>query len=506
MFINIKRAKNFWKRDAIVDWLNEYGEEKGYKRDDEFMDYDKTKNFGIFMKDKQDEYKETLESSYQQTLDVKRVDTNDIEKGYKMTKKYIESGADIIMNAVLVDKVNKLYGVCDYLVKETGINSESTYKVIMVKYITIKFTKGGRAKNVGNLAYYKSELTALNEILETMLGTKIEYGYIMGRNNEKVKISNNEDNAIFDKALEWYREMKINGREWETGGVGELYPNMCNKNDFPWHNAKKKIANKLDEITLVWNCGYKKRKEMHDKGIYSYKKMKTDISSEKNKVITQIIDSQVKNVIVSPIVIKNNEYNWKSREYLEFYVDFETISDIFNETPMIFQIGCGYIYEGKWIYKSWIVNELIEKEEGRIVLEWNEYMENIKNTLRVRNEVKVFHWSGAEESIFKKTKQRHNLNIELLWCDMMQIFLKEPITINGCLNFGLKNIARALNKHGLISTTWENTSADGMGVMMCAGQNDNIKNVNLMYDIIKYNEIDCKVMAEILEYLRQNHC
>ena len=64
-----------------------------------FMDYDKTKNFGIFMKDKQDEYKETLESSYQQTLDVKRVDTNDIEKGYKMTKKYIESGADIIMNA-----------------------------------------------------------------------------------------------------------------------------------------------------------------------------------------------------------------------------------------------------------------------------------------------------------------------------------------------------------------------------------------------------------------------
>ena len=36
MFINIKRAKNFWKRDAIVDWLNEYGEEKGYKRDDEF--------------------------------------------------------------------------------------------------------------------------------------------------------------------------------------------------------------------------------------------------------------------------------------------------------------------------------------------------------------------------------------------------------------------------------------------------------------------------------------
>ena len=26
--------------------------------------------------------------------------------------------------------------------------------------------------------------------------------------------------------------MKINGREWETGGVGELYPNMCNKNDF----------------------------------------------------------------------------------------------------------------------------------------------------------------------------------------------------------------------------------------------------------------------------------
>ena len=33
------------------------------------------------------------------------------------------------------------------------------------------------------------------------LGTKIEYGYIMGRNNEKVKISNNEDNAIFGQGV-----------------------------------------------------------------------------------------------------------------------------------------------------------------------------------------------------------------------------------------------------------------------------------------------------------------
>ena len=59
----------------------------------------------------------------------------------------------------------------------------------------------------------------------------------------------------------------------------------------------------------------------------------------------------------------------------------------------------------------------------------------------------LYHWGNAEKTIFTKAKKRHFNNNwgNIRWFDLCTIFKKEPIVINGCLNFGL-NIYKAETK------------------------------------------------------------
>ena len=130
-------------------------------------------------------------------------------------------------------------------------------------------------------------------------------------------------------------------------------------------------------------------------------------------------------------------------------------------------------------------------------------MQIIKIKKRQRNKkIKVYHWSHAEVSSYNKAIKRHGVRNKIFWVDLLKVFKNEPITIKGCKNFSLKSVARTLKEHGYIKTMWDNTYADGMAVLVSIGQNNNINNASMIYDIIKYNEIDCKVLSEILEYLR----
>ena len=68
-------------------------------------------------------------------------------------------------------------------------------------------------------------------------------------------------------------------------------------------------------------------------------------------------------------------------------------------------------------------------------------------------------------------------------------------------------------KNSMIDTIWDNNSicSDGNDAMFHAWKtyihtNTNISETHVMNDIIKYNEIDCKMIFEIINYLRDNHC
>ena len=93
---------------------------------------------------------------------------------------------------------------------------------------------------------------------------------------------------------------------------------------------------------------------------------------------------------------------------------------------------------------------------------------------------------------------------------MCDLFKNIPVIIKGVFNFSLKNIANTLYKYKLINTNWGENAIDGLSAMYMSwvcykkAEDDNcdIKNIPEIYDIINYNEIDCKVMWDILKLLR----
>jgi hypothetical protein len=127
-------------------------------------------------------------------------------------------------------------------------------------------------------------------------------------------------------------------------------------------------------------------------------------------------------------------------------------------------------------------------------------------------------WNSAESRQFDLAKgvndtERMDLISEgwknRKWSDLCKLFQEEPIVVKDCFKFGLKAIARAMRKHGMISAQNESECGNGATAMIRAwktySDSEDPKNSNVMKDIMKYNEFDCKVLWEILTFLRKNH-
>ena len=366
-----------------------------------------------------------------------------------------------------------------------------------------------------------------------------------------------KDKYIIDKvekAIKWVKKLKKYGKNWklpidinskENQEIDylnikeELLPNMCNLFDHPWHNVKKLYASKLHDVTMLWNCGVKHRNNLFKKGIYNWLDIRCNSKNlglkGKNKEILDGILSinRNKDAVISyknidklyNIVSYNGTFNTKNQ--FEFYVDFETVNDLnddFTKIPSangdncVFMIGVGWISpeNNTWKYKSFVVNNLSAKCERDNFIEWYEYMLYTKNYY-LGKEAKfprIYHWGNAEKYWCDNAVERLNLpeNFKKLnLFNLLDSIKINPIFIKGCLNFGLKNIANALHNYGFINTKWEDSVIDGIGAMVMAweAQNQAIKNeisfrnMPCMKNVVCYNEVDCKVMWEIVSFIRK---
>ena len=95
--------------------------------------------------------------------------------------------------------------------------------------------------------------------------------------------------------------------------------------------------------------------------------------------------------------------------------------------------------------------------------------------------------------------------------NILDYFRTEPIIVQGVFKFGLKSIGSARYKNGLIKTTWgENDS--GLDSMIkfkeiCKNNNKKIPIQRFLEikNIIEYNRIDCQVLYEIVQLLREKY-
>ena len=87
----------------------------------------------------------------------------------------------------------------------------------------------------------------------------------------------------------------------------------------------------------------------------------------------------------------------------------------------------------------------------------------------------------------------------------------EPLGVRGAFGFGLKEIGQALLAAGQIETSWGGGVAAGLEAMsaafwceaQAAQRGTTLSAFPQLQEIEAYNEIDCKVMAEVHWFLRE---
>ena len=570
-WVSATKTYNFMTNDPLVDWLTLIGH-KNRSRSSSF-DGDK-QTFTEYIMQKGIDFEDRV---------IKYINTNihpvvTVSKfyslqGVKDTIKYLKMGVPILHSAPLCHHPSRTYGVADLIVRSDilldlapntiidknilkngcAFSNNYHYVVIDIKFSSLKLNSKGKCLlNNASMPAYKCQVWIYNRALAHIQKYTPQYAYILGRRwDYRSKNVQYKNESCFDRlgvvdindydahiiakgqqAIKWYRDVRKNGLAWsvEPPTRDELYPNMC-KDNTKWNATKHKIAKDLGEITQVWMCGVKNRKQAFLKGIKSWKHPLASskafgVNGNRGLIIDKMLHiNKQSSIKILPEKVSENSMKWRNVEN-EVFVDFETFGDIFMEGDtdvnvqkrdnIIFQIGVGYNHENKWKYKYFICEQPTKSEEFRIMDEFVNFLSN-------RGNPKIWYWHAednfwktsckfqfAREDISPYQKSKIiNWDLSSSWLDMRKLFVKEQIVINGCFSFGLKNIGKALKKWKLINTPMESDCSNGQKAMVqawrCYQKFEKPCESGIMKDVVKYNEYDCRLLHDILYYLRNNH-
>ena len=566
-WISATKTHNYMNKDPLIDWLNVYS-----KRERSFsMDYSLPNNsnetFTQFLMKKGVEFEKKVVEYLKEKFPVKTISNFYTKETAKETLKLIKEGFPIIHSAPLYNQYNKTFGIIDLLIRSDYINkiinndvltSEEEkigckfhdnfhYVVIDIKYHTLQLSSDGlHMRNSGRIPGYKSQLYIYNEIISSIQKYKPECAYILGRRwnytSRQQKYSNDSCvdklgiinfkeydehiKGLTKKAVSWYRNVLKNGVNWNLSPPSNdnLYPNMC-VDAGEWNSYKEKLANRLSEITMLWQCGIKHRKNSFNKKIKSWKDPNCNadtlgVYNSYKKIVNSILDiNRQETDKIRPYKIQNNFMNWKNEVDNELFVDFETFSDLcqnFNEMPLqksfniIYMIGVGYKENGSWKYRSFICEDITYKSENKV-------MKDFINFYNEKSRPPIYYWCAEQnfwnKSVSKQIENGFNMSNSRIdnWKDLQKIFKnkEEPIVIKNCFNFGLKNIVKHMRHYNMINTQLDAECKNGMMAMVkawnCYTNFQKPVESAVMKDIEKYNEFDCQSLYDIIHYLRQNH-
>lgn len=543
--IRASSVRNYMLDDPLIDYLQEYNIKSinSVPRKSRYINQTHD-NFTNFLLEEGIKFEEKVMNDIKKNHNVVTVclshrESKNSEK-FNETVNLMKKGVDIIYQGVLHNYNNKTFGVPDLIVRSDYINKlfnnnlidkeeekiksdklgiNFHYKIVDIKHCTIPFRKDNKhILNESSVPAFKGQLYIYTKALNEILGINTNKAYIYGKNSESGIIDYDTVDKIFvektEQAILWLRDMKTNGSEWELNPPSreELYPNMKNTHDGFYRKIKNDINSKVNDITSIWWCGVKKRKTAHLNNVYDWKNplcnssiMGFGLKDSRASIVNKILDiNRNENEIINPKIINYDRQKWKYKDdkLLEIYIDFETI------TNFIFLIGIGYEKDNIWYYQYFLLEDKTLQSEINM---FNKFIEYINNLLILENKEKArfYHWFHVEKTGYDKFKNKHlNLKFQdLEFYDLLTIFNNEPIVIKGALNFKLKDIAKAMYSHKLINTTWSDKINDGLSVMVDAEKyyNNNMNKQIFFRDIIKYNEIDCKVLWEMHNYIRNNH-
>jgi hypothetical protein len=573
--------RNWCDDDLLVDWLSEYGEQHGFRRDDQLPGYDRVFDLPRFLMEQGRRFEQAVLVDLQQRWPVTRIATRPDEArslaAAEATWDAMKNGAPVVASGVLRDPERRTFGVADLLVRSdvlgelcpdafigdqlelpvAAMRHGRHYRIVDIKFSTLHLLKDG-SLGAGSLDVM-TQAWIYNEALGRLQGFTPPAAYVAGRawresggargdrcwerlarvGREAFVRSRDEDlGAVVARAVAWVRRLRTEGAEWRVlplPSVTELWPNMKAGSDFPWHTAKAEIAAKLGELTILPRVNAELRAAAHAIGVTRWDDRRTSavvlgIDGEHARTLDAVIAvNRDSGEVLRPQRVTADEERWRVPPPGEVFVDFEFVHDLdddFSAFPrkggqaLIFQIGSGAYRDREWSFRQFTVDDLGVDAEARMIDDWLAHLADVARDAGCASasDVRLVHWSLAEESNFERAyesaRSRHPDRSwpALAWYDLLgRVFRAQPIVVKGAFSFGLKSIARAMRAHGLIVTSWGEGLADGAGAMAGAwtaaadsrARGRSLRESPVMQEIARYNEVDCRVMAEILDYLRR---
>ena len=467
------------------------------------------------------------------------------EEKYLNTKKLAEKDTPIIYQAFVYNKENDTYGYIDLLVKNKYLpqliknvsetNDEESYSILDIKYTTIRFNVKTDVLTSGHrIPAYKAQLLLYRQALKNM-GIKVsDNTYILGRGwiRKDIKCDNpfdrlgiftyqKEDFDKLNKAMAWVRNLRTNGKDWSINPPSreELYPNL--KEEDKWKKVKTEIANNIEDITKVYYCSTRHRKNAMLNEVYKWTNPKCDarlLGFNEGKIqerIDAILDiNRSKDEKVSWSESGESEQWTRKDTNFNVYVDFETFSNIYTidncRTGGIYLIGNGIVNNNKWQFKYFLVEDDCDNEQRRIVTEWHDWLLSTANGRKI----KLYHYSHAEPTNYDKLIQRLNIQpIDIEWIDLYKVVIDNIFVVKGCFNFSLKGIINALINVGEIPCIGEKTEVTcGSEALVsffialdeCRKNREmTIKDVECIKESIIYNEKDCESLYALCNVLEK---
>ena len=588
--ISASSVRNYMLNDPLLDWLKEFKvydlrDNPSNISNSRAAIKSNPDTFSKCIMDAGIEFEDELIKIVKKTHTIIKVGDHmlsRLKEKFEETIECMKKGDPLIYQAVLHNYDDKTFGMPDLLVRSDYINklvgyavineceekvgsptlkTPWHYKVIDIKHSNIPLRADGiHILNSESIPAYKGQLYIYTRDLNKVQGIQINKAYIWGKKynweskGTKYEITNflnklgvidydSIDSEYINQttnAIDWIKTLKSEGSNWSLLPLPcrkELFPNMKNEKDGEFRKIKNELNNVINEITAVMYCGVKNRNQAHLNQVFTWTDPKCTAKilgfnpkGKQANIVDSVLDiNRQDDDIIRPEKINWDRENWKTQnpEFVEFYLDFETLNSNFgsiikdgiisyDNNQFIFMVGIGYEYNGKWIYKTFLMNEKNEDSELEMFRGFYEYINTILAQFK-KSKAKFYHWSFAEPCAYNNFKKRHsNSNFNdsnYKFYDLYQVFLSEPVVVKGALNFSLKTIAKALNKYDMIDSCWDSSSpcSNGLTAMILANKlyegvkNDTIDNLiddPIMKEIIKYNEIDCKVMWEIHNLIR----
>lgn len=283
-WVSAGRTRNWMMNDTLLDWLELYGEKRGFRPVNNGTDYREELDFLPFIFRQGQEFEASILRLLNERYEVTAIasEWRDIRSLAKAEETFavMQRGVPIIHQAVLWDAENLTYGAPDFLVRSDVLHelfpndiSEAEarmpaqdlgdvqwhYRVVDTKFTTIRRNAAGTGLlNQGSAPAYKAQLYLYNRMLGRLQNYLPSESYLLGRGWQQgsgataVRCANAFDRLghvpqegnvnerpqvrisdAVEEALEWIRRVRTEGHKWQLNppSVPELYPNMSGSSD-----------------------------------------------------------------------------------------------------------------------------------------------------------------------------------------------------------------------------------------------------------------------------------